>query len=125
MTIASELYGSTDIPMHGVSDVVTISATGTNEATIDLTRDLAKVELTAVTLNMNYLDGEGKRYGDYISGTASFKFLSASKTLQLKLLIIHIQTQEQPLMPILQYFRWSWKQLVMGYFFYKNIRKYF
>ena len=64
--------------MHGVSDVVTISATGTNEATIDLTRDLAKVELTAVTLNMNYLDGEGKRYGDYISGTASFKFLSAS-----------------------------------------------
>lgn len=35
LTIASELYGSTDIPMHGVSDVVTISATGTNEATID------------------------------------------------------------------------------------------
>ena len=78
LSIAKGLYAADDIPMHGVSDNVSISATGTNEATIKLTRDLAKVELTAVTLNMNYLNVDGTRFGDYTGGTAKFKFNSAS-----------------------------------------------
>lgn len=66
------------IPMHGVSPLTTILATGNTVTTIDLTRDLAKVELTTVTLNMNYLNSDGTRYGNYTAGEAKFKFLSAS-----------------------------------------------
>lgn len=73
----SPLYEATDIPMHGVSSEVEIKAVGNTEAVINLTRDLAKVELTSVTLDMNYLIG-GERYSDYTDGTAKFKFLSAS-----------------------------------------------
>ena len=76
LTISSELYGSNDIPMHGVSGEVEIPTTSSVEAVIQLTRDLAKVELTAVSLNMNYTTDEG-RFGDYTSGTAKFKFNAA------------------------------------------------
>lgn len=71
------LRAATNIPMHGVSSPVVIKAVGNTEATIDLTRDLAKVELTAVTLDMNY-EVNGTRFGDYKDGVAKFKFLSAS-----------------------------------------------
>lgn len=77
LSIASGLYAANDIPMHGVSGNVDISATTENVATIKLTRDLAKVELTAVALNMNYLDENGTRFGDYTGGTAKFTFNSA------------------------------------------------
>lgn len=77
LTIAEGLYAADGIPMHGVSANVEISATE-NVATIKLTRDLAKVELTAVTLNMNYLNEDGSRFGDYTKGTAKFTFNSAS-----------------------------------------------
>lgn len=77
LSISEGLYEATDVPMHGISTVVTIKANEDTEATINLYRDLAKVELESVVLNMNYvLDGE--RYGDYSAGTAKFQFLSAS-----------------------------------------------
>lgn len=78
LTIKDDLYAETDIPMHGVSGTVEIPTTGSVDATISLTRDLAKVELTAVTLNMNYLNDNGSRFGDYTGGTAKFTFNSAS-----------------------------------------------
>lgn len=78
LTIKDNLYTATDIPMHGVSGTVEIPTTGSVDATISLTRDLAKVELKTVTLNMNYLDDNGSRFGDYTGGTAKFTFNSAS-----------------------------------------------
>lgn len=67
-----------DLPMHGASTVVPIVA-GDNTATIYLTRDLARVELTKVTLDMNYIaPNESDFYQDkYTAGEVRFAFLGA------------------------------------------------
>lgn len=71
LTVADNTSG-TDLPMHGLSGTVTIHA-GENEATITLVRDLARVELEGVTLNMGHADAD-----EFTSGTFDFDFVSAS-----------------------------------------------
>lgn len=66
--------GATNLPMHGVSNEVTISSNNaTNVATLTLIRDLARVELTKLSLSMS------STYQDkYKGGEFSLKFKQAS-----------------------------------------------
>lgn len=66
--------GGTNLPMHGLSGDVTIK-TGDNETTLTLVRDLARVELVDLTLDMSQ-QGEGDDV--FTAGTFKFDFISAS-----------------------------------------------
>lgn len=69
---ATHTVNGTNLPMHGLSEKVEIEATG-NVATINLVRDLARVELMSVQLDMDHaLQDEFK------TGTFTFDFVSAS-----------------------------------------------
>ncbi|WP_298549932.1 hypothetical protein [uncultured Parabacteroides sp.] len=65
--------GGTNLPMHGLSTDVTIE-TGENNTTLTLVRDLARVELVKLTLDMNQQGSENA----FTAGTFKFDFISAS-----------------------------------------------
>ena len=63
----------TSLPMHGLSTDVTITA-GDNVTTLTLVRDLARVELVDLTLDMSQQGDENA----FTAGTFKFDFISAS-----------------------------------------------
>ncbi|MBC5633289.1 hypothetical protein [Parabacteroides hominis] len=64
----------TSLPMHGLSGDVTIAAGDKNETTLTLVRDLARVELVDLTLDMSQQGDENA----FTAGTFKFDFISAS-----------------------------------------------
>lgn len=75
----SDNIGGTNLPMHGLSTDVTIAA-GENETTLTLVRDLARVELVGLTLDMSQQGSENA----FTAGTFKFDFISASVNLAPK-----------------------------------------
>ena len=69
----------TNLPMHGISTDVTITA-GDNVTTLTLVRDLARVELVDLTLDMSQQGTEDV----FTAGTFKFDFKSASVNLAPK-----------------------------------------
>lgn len=72
LTVSANTISGTNLPMHGLSGTVTIQA-GENTTTITLVRDLARVELTKVTLDMGHSEQT-----EFTAGTFDFDFVSAS-----------------------------------------------
>ena len=90
LTVDANAISGTNLPMHGLSDAVTIHA-GENTATINLVRDLARVELTKVTLDMGR-----KEQTEFTAGTFNFDFVSASINSAPSSSIVTLATSATP-----------------------------
>lgn len=77
INVANNITG-TKLPMHGLSTDVTIQA-GSNTTTLTLVRDLARVELVGLTLDMSEQPTNA-----FTAGTFKFDFISASVNLAPK-----------------------------------------
>lgn len=69
----------TNLPMHGLSTDVTIAA-GENNTILTLVRDLARVELVGLTLDLSQQGNENA----FTAGTFKFDFISASVNMAPK-----------------------------------------
>lgn len=79
LTAAANATTATSLPMHGVSEAKTLTANTTTTLTIDLVRDLARVELNSIQLNTKYSQGDFE--GDFVkatAGTVSLTFQNAT-----------------------------------------------
>lgn len=76
----SDNIAGTSLPMHGLSGDVTIAAGDKNETTLTLVRDLARVELVDLTLDMDQQGDENA----FTAGTFKFDFVSASVNMAPK-----------------------------------------
>ena len=79
LAVPANVDDATDLPMHGISGTGDLTPNTTTTLTIDLVRDLARVELNKITMQMKYDQGEFQ--GDFLNataGTVKFDFVSAT-----------------------------------------------
>lgn len=77
LSVENGLYAADQIPMHGAA-AATVSVAAGSSTAVELVRDLAKVELTGVALDMNGSQN-GKAYQtDFTAGKVTFKLKSAA-----------------------------------------------
>lgn len=78
LSVEKGLYAADQIPMHGAAGATVEVKAGVNSTAVELVRDLAKVELTGVALDMNGSQN-GKAYQtDFTAGKVTFKLKSAA-----------------------------------------------
>lgn len=78
LSVEKGLYVADQIPMHGAAAATVEVKAGDNSTAVELVRDLAKVELTGVALDMNGSQN-GKAYQtDFTAGKVTFKLKSAA-----------------------------------------------